>query len=74
MRFNESLHTPWYVVLSALMVVLLCLIRILAYFIEGHDDETLAQVLTAVLAMFTGSFAVARAASNGKHNGNGDNN
>lgn len=56
-------------VLTAIMVVILCVLRIAAYHVEGHDDAIITQALTAALTLFTGSFVVARAVSNSNGNG-----
>lgn len=66
MKWLETMHVPWYVLVSAVFVTALALIRILAYAVEGHDDPVLTYALTGVIGLFTGSFAVARALTNGQ--------
>jgi hypothetical protein len=65
-------RVPWYVVVAAGMVCAGGIFRLLSYWIEGHDDPLFGGFFTAAITLFTGSYAIARAASNVHGSGDGD--
>jgi uncharacterized membrane protein HdeD (DUF308 family) len=52
---------PWVVVVTGCMVVVVGVLRVLAYIVEGHDDQILQQVLTGCMTLFVGSVVIWRA-------------